>query len=648
MLATSFARGPRWETLALVWVTLLTATLCHEFAHGLTRKHYGGEAHEVGVMMLFLMPCFYCNVSGAWPFREKSKRLWVTLAGGYCDLCVWALAVFVWRLTLQSCLVNYLAWVVLSVLGARICFNFNPLLKLDGYYLLGDFLEIPNLQQRAVGRVKAHLRWLLWGARRPTPEPRSKLLVSYGIATWLFSLVFLALMITGPVRFWGGRRGPAGITGALLLGVVTVRGPLNGLFAGEFSAMLFRRHWRAVLWAMALTALSMILVFGRVDDHASGFFRMHPVVRAEPRAPVAGFLRGATCDEGGWVSPRAVVVRLEVPDLARHLTQKRAEVRESEAKRRLPEVGPRPEEVAEQRSRVERVRGWRDLARRDLARAQKSFEAELTRLDRQVEQQRAELVYAEEARARAQQQSYGRVLGKQEYQQSEKQVRVSRAQLEQAEAQRRSRQAASTRDADAETARRERGLADAQATLTLLQAGTRPEEIEAEWARLARSREELRYLEELETKTLVRSPAGGLMTTPRLSEKVGQFFREGELICMTEEPGVAEAEVVLTEQEAARVQPGQRVELKLRTRPFETFQSEVDRIAPRAGAGDIHGEAERVAARAGIGPLFGGVTVPDQGAGTVYCRLTSPPPACARGRSVTRAFPAAGARSDWS
>src|SRR5439155_2123288 len=126
----------------------VTTTL-HEFAHGLTCKHYGGEVHEIGFLLMFFIPCFYCNVSDAWLFDRKSKRLWVTFAGAYCDLCLWAVAVFVWRLTVADTMVYYVAWVALSVCGARIFFNFNPLLKLDGYYLLSDWVEIPNLRQRS-------------------------------------------------------------------------------------------------------------------------------------------------------------------------------------------------------------------------------------------------------------------------------------------------------------------------------------------------------------------------------------------------------------------------------------------------------------------------------------------------------------------
>src|SRR5262249_52104990 len=142
------AQAWRWQTVALVWLTLLVVTTGHEFAHGLTCKHYGGEVHEVGFLLLLLMPCFYCNVSDAWLFREKSKRLWVTLAGGYFELFLWALAVFAWRLTLPGTLLHHMAFVVVSVCGLQTLFNGNPLVKLDGYYLLSDWLEIPNLQQR--------------------------------------------------------------------------------------------------------------------------------------------------------------------------------------------------------------------------------------------------------------------------------------------------------------------------------------------------------------------------------------------------------------------------------------------------------------------------------------------------------------------
>src|SRR5207248_8674086 len=135
-LASPVAQVWHWDVMALVWLTLLLTIAFHEFAHGLTCKHFGGEVHEIGFLLLYFVPCFYCNVSDAWLFPARAKRMWVTFAGGYCDLVLWALSAFAWRLTVPDSPLNYLAWMVFTVCGMRIFFNLNPLLKLDGYYLL--------------------------------------------------------------------------------------------------------------------------------------------------------------------------------------------------------------------------------------------------------------------------------------------------------------------------------------------------------------------------------------------------------------------------------------------------------------------------------------------------------------------------------
>src|SRR5207302_167491 len=80
--------------------------------------------------------------------------------------------------------------------------------------------------------------------------------------------------------------------------------------------------------------------------------------------------------------------------------------------------------------------------------------------------------------------------------------------------------------------------------------------------RLARLQEELHYLEGLQAKVLVLSPVAGVIVTPHLRDKIGQFVHEGDLIGLVEEPGVLEAEIALTEQEVARIEPGWSVELK--------------------------------------------------------------------------------------
>src|SRR5262249_1483043 len=140
---------------------------------------------------------------------------------------------------------------------------------------------------------------------------------------------------------------------------------------------------------------------------------------------------------------------------------------------------------------------------------------------------------------------------------------------------------------ETELARRERALADVQADLSLLEAGFRIEEVEAGGARLARLQEEARYLERLRDRMWVRSTVPGVITTPRLKEKVGQYVREGARICGVEAGAGLEVGTTRAEQEVMRVRPGQPGALRARGLPFETLRARVDRIAPAAARGDV-------------------------------------------------------------
>jgi multidrug resistance efflux pump len=587
-LAAGLLDSLRWETAVLGWLAYMAVITLHEFAHGLTCKRHGGEVHEVGFLMLLLMPCLYCNVSDAWLFREKSRRLWVTFAGAYFELFLWALAVFAWRLTLPGTPAHRLASLVSSACGVQTLFNFNPLIKRDGYYLLSDWLDVPNLQERALGSVKGGLRRLLWGAARPAREPRGRLLLTYGLASFLYSAGLLGVMLGALVPFLWRSWGWPGLIIAGLLCYYGSRGLLHGVVGGEFHAMITTRRRRSYAWLLGLGALATILGGVEIEDRVGGACRLRPAARAEVRAPVAGFLKEVSCEEGELVSPGAPVARLNVPDLESRLAQRRAELGEARARLRLLEIGPRPEEVAEHRQRVERARAWRDLAQDDLKRARRAFGGELDRLEKQAAARRAERDAAADRYRRARALGDRRAIAVEELREAEGKYRVGQAHLAEAEAARRALQARGTLEAEAEVVRRDKELADGRAALRLLEAGSRAEEIEAQRARLAGLQAELEYLDERRRKQDIFSPMLGLVVTPRLREKVGQHLREGDLICLVEGRAGLEAEIVLAEQDVARVHPGQPVRLKARALPYRTFLTRVDRLAP-AG---VRGEAQ--------------------------------------------------------
>ena len=300
-LVGSLIGALRWEMIVLTWLVLFGVTTLHEFAHGLTCKHYGGEVREVGFLMLLLMPCFYCNVSDAWMFRDKSKRLWVMFAGAYFELFAWSGGVFAWRLAQPGTVPHDLAFALLSASGLATLFNFNPLIKLDGYYLLSDALEVPNLHGRALEYTQGQIRRLLWGAPRPAGEPRGRLLLSFGLISWLYSAAFVALMLWALTGLVGQAWGWLGAIGVGLLVYIVIRGLFRGFSGGEIHKMMTTRHLRTAAWLFGLGGLIATLGLVEIEDRAGGTFRLRPADRAGSARAVAGFwprsiaTKGTTC-----------------------------------------------------------------------------------------------------------------------------------------------------------------------------------------------------------------------------------------------------------------------------------------------------------------------------------------------------------------
>ena len=130
-------------------LTLVFTKLLHELGHGLTAKHFGGECHELGIMILVLTPCPYVNVSDSWLLPNKWHRIAIAAAGIWVEFVLAAFFTFIWWLSVPG-LLHFLALNIMFVASVgTFLFNINPLLRFDGYYVLSDYLEIPNLRQKA-------------------------------------------------------------------------------------------------------------------------------------------------------------------------------------------------------------------------------------------------------------------------------------------------------------------------------------------------------------------------------------------------------------------------------------------------------------------------------------------------------------------
>jgi putative peptide zinc metalloprotease protein len=146
----------------LLAVVLGVTKVFHEFGHGLTCKHFGGECHEMGIMILVLTPCLYCNVSDSWMLPSKWARAAIGLAGIYVEVVIASVCTFLWWFSEPGLFHNLCLDVMFISSVTTIVFNANPLLRYDGYYILADVVEIPNLRQKATQILSRKLgEWCL-------------------------------------------------------------------------------------------------------------------------------------------------------------------------------------------------------------------------------------------------------------------------------------------------------------------------------------------------------------------------------------------------------------------------------------------------------------------------------------------------------
>ncbi len=183
-----------FKTVVYLWGALAVVKVIHEFGHGLSCKRFGGEVHEMGALFLCFSPALYCNVSDAWTLPNKWHRIVISFAGIYVELVIAAISTFVWWNTAGQPFLNNLSLSLMVVCSvSTVVFNANPLMRYDGYYVLADWLEIPNLRERANRYLTNLVLEFCLGVEVP-PEAymalwRRMLFVIYAIVSYIYKWV---------------------------------------------------------------------------------------------------------------------------------------------------------------------------------------------------------------------------------------------------------------------------------------------------------------------------------------------------------------------------------------------------------------------------------------------------------------------------
>ena len=204
-------------TVGLMYVAFLFVAAIHELGHGFACKHFGGQVHEIGAMLLYFDLAFFCNVNDAWGFPERRARLWVTAAGSWIQLILASVAGVVWWAMPPGSLLSDFAMATFVVAGIlTVIFNLNPLLPLDGYFALMDVLEVPNLRPRAFAYLGWAIKHRLLGmdVAEPTVDEREqRIFLWYGALAAVYT-GFVFYVFAGLIYGWLDRA--LGALGVLL------------------------------------------------------------------------------------------------------------------------------------------------------------------------------------------------------------------------------------------------------------------------------------------------------------------------------------------------------------------------------------------------------------------------------------------------
>lgn len=151
------------QNLLMLAATIVVIKILHELGHGLTCHHYGGECHEIGILLVGFLPLLYCDVSDSWLQKHRSKRMQVAAAGIAVELLLAAIFGLLWIASVPGMLHTFFLNVTLVCSVNTLLINGNPLLKYDGYYVLSDWTGIPNLAAESRNSAYAVLDRIVLG-----------------------------------------------------------------------------------------------------------------------------------------------------------------------------------------------------------------------------------------------------------------------------------------------------------------------------------------------------------------------------------------------------------------------------------------------------------------------------------------------------
>ncbi|HZY19743.1 MAG TPA: HlyD family efflux transporter periplasmic adaptor subunit [Ramlibacter sp.] len=297
-------------------VAASVAKVLHEGGHAFVARHHGVRVPVMGVAFLVMWPVLYTDTSDSWKLQDHRARFRIAAAGIATEMAIALVALFLWTLTPPGGLRSALFFLSTTSLLLTLSINASPFMRFDGYFLLSDALDFPNLHERAGAMARWWVRRELWGLERPAPEhhPRrmGRFLVAFALVTWAYrAVVFFGIALLVYFAFFK------------LLGIVLMLVELGWFLvapvAREAGALWglrehLRPRWARLALLLALAAGGLTLWAWTGESRATGLLMAAEETRLYAPSPARVLRVGVA--PGQPVRPGDVLLELESPDLA--------------------------------------------------------------------------------------------------------------------------------------------------------------------------------------------------------------------------------------------------------------------------------------------------------------------------------------------
>jgi putative peptide zinc metalloprotease protein len=301
------------------WVLIFVIGFIHEFCHGLACKHAGGESYSMGFLLIYLSPCFYCDSTEAWVYGNRWQRITTAAAGIWSSLIIYSIASFVWWGTAVGGTLHNFVYIVMLASGILpVLINLNPLIKLDGYLMFTELIDIPELKENATIYVSNWVKKNIW--RLPVEVPyvtwrRRLLYVPYTLASSFYSYGMLYFVVTFVYNVIHRYNPDWAFVPAALLALVIFKSRILALW--RFMRLLYLdkkdrvQAWFTPRHTAAFACLSLLVLLAPVwRETVEGRMVLEPMQRAVVRVEVPGTVMQTNVEEGQNVSAGTPLLRL--------------------------------------------------------------------------------------------------------------------------------------------------------------------------------------------------------------------------------------------------------------------------------------------------------------------------------------------------